>query len=205
MRSERRIYLASRSPHRRELLKQIGISFEPLLMRQDMRRGVDVDKGLMPGESPVAFAERIAILKAETGWAQVAKRGFMLMPVLAANTLVVIDGEIIGKPTDERLAHEVLRRLSGRTHEVLTAVALARTDQVEVVLSRCEVEFGEISDDEIGRYIAAREGFGRAGAYAIHGRAGVFVRAIRGTYSGIMGLPLFETAELLRRFDIASI
>ena len=202
-RTDNRIYLASRSPRRRELLQQVGIAFEPLLLREDLRRGADVDEAPVPGESPASYVSRVARAKAECGWGWIASRRLLPHPVLAADTTVVLDGEIIGKPADARGAHEILRRLSGRTHQVLTAVAVARGVRVETALSISAVEFRELADGEIRRYVASGEPLDKAGAYAIQGRAAVFVRAVRGSYSGIMGLPLFETAELLARFNIA--
>ena len=203
MNTNNRIYLASRSPRRRELLQQIGIAFEALLLREDLRRGADVDETLIPGESPESYVSRVARAKAEAGWHRIASRRLLPRPVLAADTTVVLDGEIIGKPADARGAHELLRRLSGRTHQVLTAVAVAREARVETALSISAVEFRELADGEIRRYVASGEPLDKAGAYAIQGRAAMFVRAISGSYSGIMGLPLFETAELLARFNVA--
>lgn len=203
MNTNNRIYLASRRPRRRELLKQIGIAFEALLLREDLRRGADVDEAPVPGESPESYVSRVARAKAEAGWHRIAARRLLPRPVLAADTAVVLDGEIIGKPADARRAHELLRRLSGRTHHVLTAVAVAREARVETALSISAVEFRDLADGEIRRYVASGEPLDKAGAYAIQGRAAAFVRAISGSYSGIMGLPLFETAELLARFDVA--
>lgn len=201
--TDKRIYLASRSPRRRELLRQIGIAFEALLLREDVRRGADVDEAPAPGESPQDYVNRVARDKAEAGWRRIASRGLLPRPVLAADTTVVVDGGIIGKPADARHAQQMLRRLSGRTHRVMTAVAVAREARVETALSTSAVEFRELADGEIRRYVASGEPLDKAGAYAIQGRAAVFVRGISGSYSGIMGLPLFETAELLGRFDIA--
>jgi septum formation protein len=198
-----RIYLASRSPRRRELLKQIGIPFELLLLREDLRRGVDVDEAPLPGELPAAYVSRVARAKAEAGWRRIASRRLPPHPVLAADTTVVLDGGIIGKPADAQHAQQLLRRLSGQTHQVMTAVAVAREARVETALSTSAVEFRELDAGEIQRYVASGEALDKAGAYAIQGRAAVFVRAISGSYSGIMGLPLFETAELLGRFDVA--
>ena len=197
-----RVYLASRSPRRRELLKQIGIAFELLLLREDLRRGADVDEAPAPGESPAAYVSRVARAKTEAGWRRIASRRLLPHPVLAADTTVVLHGGIVGKPADARSAQQLLRRLSGQTHQVMTAVAVARDARVETVLSTSAVEFRELADDEIRRYVASGEPLDKAGAYAIQGRAAVFVRAISGSYSGIMGLPLFETAELLGRFDV---
>ena len=201
-RTDNRIYLASRSPRRRELLKQIGIAFEPLLLREDLRRGADVDETPAPGESPESYVSRVARAKAESGWGRIASRRLLPRPVLAADTTVVLDGEIIGKPADARGAHELLRRLSGQTHQVLTAVAVAREARVETALSISAVEFRQLDAGEIRRYVASGEPLDKAGAYAIQGAAAAFVRAISGSYSGIVGLPLYETAELLHRYDI---
>ena len=201
--TDNRMYLASRSPRRRELLQQIGIAFESLLLREDLRRGADVDEAPVAGESPAAYVSRVARAKAAAGWRRIANRRLPPRPVLAADTTVVLDGGIIGKPADARDAHELLQRLSGQTHQVMTAVAVARDARVETALSISAVEFRELADREIRRYVASGEPLDKAGAYAIQGRAAVFVRAISGSYSGIMGLPLFETAELLGRFDVA--
>ena len=201
--TDNRIYLATRSPRRRELLRQIGIAFDSLLLREDLRRGADVDEAPAPGESASAYVSRVARAKAEAGWRRIADRRLPPRPVLAADTAVVLDGGIFGKPADARCAHQMLRRLSGQTHQVMTAVAVARDARVETALSISGVEFRELADGEIRRYVALGEALDKAGAYAIQGRAAVFVRAISGSYSGIMGLPLFETAELLGRFGVA--
>lgn len=200
--SDRRIYLASRSPRRRELLKQIGVAFELLLLREDLRRGVDVDETPLPEESPGVYVLRIARAKAQAAVRQIALRGLPQRPVLAADTTVVLEGEIIGKPEDAEHAARILRALSGREHQVLTAVALALREQLETQISVSSVWFRELSEAEIRRYVATGEPLDKAGAYAIQGRAGAFVTRIAGSYSGIMGLPLAETAELLRKFDI---
>ncbi len=197
-----RIYLASRSPRRRELLKQIGVTYELMLLRENPQRGADVKETPLPDEAPVAYVTRIAQIKAESGWRIVMKRRMPQYPVLAADTTVVIDNEILGKPEDAQHAQRMLRRLSGHTHQVLTAVAVACNDQVATVLSTSAVEFRELTDDEIRRYVVGGEPLDKAGAYAIQGRAAVFARRITGSYSGIMGLPLFETAELLRNHDV---
>ncbi len=194
---EKRIYLASRSPRRRELLDQIGIAFEVLPMHD-----AAVDETPLAGETPVAYIMRIAQAKAELGWRQVVSGSLPAGPVLAADTTVVLGGEIIGKPENAEHAQQLLRRLAGRTHQVLTAIAVAHRQRIETAVSSSAVEFRELDDDEIRRYVAGGEPLDKAGAYAIQGRAAVFVRAITGSYSGIVGLPLYETAELLRRFDI---
>ena len=199
---DNRIYLASRSPRRRELLKQIGVNFESLLVREDLRRGVDVDETPLPEESPGIYALRIARAKAAIALQQIAQRGLPQKPVLAADTTVVFDDRIIGKPQDDKDAARILRALSGREHQVLTAVALALKEQIETQISVSSVWFRELTDAEIRRYVASGEALDKAGAYAIQGRAAAFVTRVEGSYSGIMGLPLAETAELLQRFNI---
>jgi len=199
---DNRIYLASRSPRRRDLLKQIGVPFELLLLREDLRRGVDVDETPMPDESAGVYVLRIARTKAEMALRQIAYRNLPQKPVLAADTTVVFDGEIVGKPDDAEHAGRMLRALSGREHQVLTAVAVALREQIETQISVSGVWFRELADAEIRRYVASGEPLDKAGAYAIQGRAAAFVTRIEGSYSGIMGLPLAETAELLQRFNI---
>jgi septum formation protein len=200
--SDKRIYLASRSPRRRELLRQIGISFELLLLREDPRRGPDVNEAVLAGESPADYAARIARSKAELAARQALQRGLRPYPTLGADTTVVLEGAIVGKPDNAQHAAQILRALSGREHEVMTAGAIALRDRVETALCVSTVEFRNLSEDEIHGYVRFGEPFGKAGAYAIQGRAATFIRRITGSYSGIMGLPLAETAELLRRFDI---
>lgn len=200
--ADKRIYLASRSPRRRDLLKQVGVPFELLLVRQDLRRGPDVDETPVPDESPGVYALRLAGAKAAAGVRQVVQRGLPQKPVLAADTAIVFDDQIIGKPEDAAHAARILRALSGREHHVITAVALAFRDQVETQISVSSVWFRELTDAEVRRYVASGEPLDKAGAYAIQGRAGAFITRISGSYSGIMGLPLAETAELLKRFDI---
>ena len=200
-----RIYLASRSPRRRELLRQIGIGFEVLPAHAHLPHDADVDETPLANEAPVAYVTRIALAKAAMGWRRVVMHNLPARPVLAADTTVVLDGTIIGKPEHAEHARQLLRRLSGKTHQVLTAIAAVCENRSETALSTSAVEFRELGDDEIRRYVASGEPLDKAGAYAIQGRAAVFVRAISGSYSGVMGLPLYETAELLRRFEIEPI
>jgi len=200
--ADQRIYLASRSLRRRELLKQIGVPFESLLLREDLRRGADVDETPLPDESPGVYVLRMAREKTAMAVRQIAYRGLPQKPVLAADTTVVFEGEIIGKPDDAEHAARILRALSGREHQVLTAVAVALREQVETQISVSSVWFREIPEAEIRRYCAGGEPLDKAGAYAIQGRAGAFVTRISGSYSGIMGLPLAETVELLQKYGI---
>ena len=195
-----RIYLASRSPRRRELLTQIGVRFDLLLFRGGPREDEEVNEDWLPGEAPDEYVQRVARAKAVFGAALLARRPLVVHPVLAADTTLDLDGEIIGKPKDEDDAAEILARLSGRSHRVLTAVAMAKYERVEHCLSVSEVRFRALGAKEIGRYVRSGEPMDKAGAYGIQGRAAVFIEEIRGSHSGIVGLPLCETALLLRDF-----
>jgi septum formation protein len=199
---DRHIYLASRSLRRRELLRQIGIGFEVLLLREAPGRPADFDEHPGETESAEAYVERIARRKAEAGWARLSQRRLLRHPVLAADTTVALDGTILGKPADREEAVAFLQRLSGRTHAVHTAVAVHFEERLELAVSSSEVEFGALTEQEIRRYVATGEPLDKAGAYAIQGRAAVFVRQLRGSYSGVVGLPLFETSRLLASFGI---
>jgi septum formation protein len=201
--AEKSIYLASRSPRRRELLKQIGIHFEMLLLRCDPRRGADVDEAPLEDEAPMDYALRIARMKAEAGMRAVAQRGLRAKPVLAADTTVVLGPLIIGKPEGPEDALRILAALSGREHQVISVVAMAHRDQLEDRVSVSTVHFRPIGEDEMRRYVATGEPLDKAGAYGIQGRAGMFVTRIEGSYSGIMGLPLAETTELMQKFGVA--
>lgn len=195
-----RIYLASRSPRRRELLNQIDIDFDTLLFRAPPREDSDVSEEALTGEDAESYVVRVARAKAQGGLQRVRWRHLVAQPVLSADTTIDLDGEIIGKPTDAADAGDILRRLAGRSHRVLTCVAVADSERLEHRLSISEVRFAPLSDDAIRRYVASGEPMDKAGAYGIQGRAAAFIAEIRGSYSGIMGLPLHETAELLRRF-----
>jgi nucleoside triphosphate pyrophosphatase len=194
---ERGIYLASRSPRRRELLSQIGVRFHLLLFRDRPGEGPDVQEISMPGEKPDLYVERLARAKAAAGWRRMQQRNLPQAPVLAADTTVALDGRIFGKPESREDAAKMLAALSGKRHEVLTAVALAQGEWLESALSVSEVEFKALADDEIRQYVATGECDDKAGAYAIQGRAARFVVELRGSYSGVMGLPLYETGRLL--------
>lgn len=195
-----RIHLASRSPRRRELLHQIGVGFDTLLLRQPPRDALELDETPFRNEEPMAYVQRIARRKAEHGWRIVQWRRLRSQPVLAADTTVDVDGELIGKPTSIDEAERLLKRLSGRTHRVLTAVAVTWEERHLEAISVSEVRFRVVDDDEIARYIATGEAMDKAGGYGIQGRAGMFVAHLAGSYSGVMGLPLCETALLLKRF-----
>jgi len=197
-----RIYLASRSPRRRELLRQIDVDFDMVLFREGERADSDVDETPHAAEEVGAYVARLALMKAQAGARRVAMRQLVRRPVLGADTTLELDGEIIGKPSSREDAVATLERLSGRVHRVLTAVALTDGDRSEQLTSVSEVRFRELSRDEILHYVATGEPMDKAGAYGIQGRAAIFVADIRGSHSGIMGLPLFETAQLLKRFGL---
>jgi len=199
-----RIYLASQSPRRRKLLKQIGINFELLLLRASARRQIDVDETPLPGESAEVFARRISQEKAQAGYDTLHLRNLPAHPVLAADTLVTLDGQIFGKPEDAEQAAAMLRQLSGREHQVLSAVAMASDNLVEVRLSLSTVRFAELGEARIQRYLQTGEYRDKAGSYAIQGQAAAFIEHLSGSYSGVMGLPLAETVQLLQRFDCPS-
>lgn len=196
-----RIYLASQSPRRRELLKQIGVNFEMLLLRSDPRRNIDVDETPVVDENPEDYVRRVSRAKAETGFAMLRLRNLPSFPVLAADTTVTVEGRILGKPANDEQAAEMLSQLSGREHRVLSAVAIAMNEHVEIALSISTVRFAVLSEERIRRYLLTHEYRDKAGGYAIQGYAGAFIEHISGSYSGVMGLPLFETVQLLQRFD----
>ncbi len=197
------IYLASRSPRRRELLLQMGVRFEPLLFREGQRQDEDTDEAVRPGEQPDDYVRRVTRLKAEAAWKRVVmRRGLQRKPVLAADTTVALAGEILGKPADRADADRILRTLSGTQHRVLTAIALAFEERLELAVSESLVTFAFLDDARIASYVQSGEPFDKAGGYAIQGRAGAFVSRLEGSYTGVMGLPLYETGELLRKFGI---
>ena len=196
------IYLASRSPRRRELLNQIGVDHQVLTQRITIERGYDVNEDPLPGEKPRDYVLRVCRAKVENGWLRVVQRKLPLRGVLAADTTVCIGDEIIGTPADAAEAADFLTRLSGREHEVLTAIGFKFGERMETELSATTVRFRELARAEIERYVASGEPMDKAGGYAIQGRAGAFITEIRGSYSGVMGLPLYETAQLLKRFSL---
>lgn len=183
-------YLASRSPRRQELLRQVGLAFETL--------PADVAEAPRPGQAAADYARAVATEKARVA----AARAPRPLPVLGADTDVVLDGAILGKPAGREQALAMLARLSGRTHEVYTAVVVVQGARLESALSVTRVTFGEVSAAEASAYWVTGEPADKAGAYAIQGRGARFVRSIEGSYSGVVGLPLYETCELLTRFGV---
>jgi septum formation protein len=195
-------YLASRSPRRAELLRQLGLAFELLLLRAASGRDRDVLEEALDVEPPAHYVERIARTKAQVAFQRMHNRRLAELPVLGADTEVVLGNAIFGKPRDDADAADMLARLSGQTHEVLTAVALKLPDRTEFELSVTRVTLRKLARREIDAYVATGEPHDKAGGYAIQGRAAAFVTRLEGSYSGVMGLPLAETAALLARAGI---
>jgi septum formation protein len=187
------IYLASGSPRRRELLAQIGVSYQIL--------SVTVDETPLAGEDPSHYVSRLALAKARAGHASL--QGLVLRPVLGADTSVTVDGTILGKPRDRTEGLAMLAALSGRTHRVLSAVALVAGAREATRVQESQVRFRPLTASECQAYWDTGEPADKAGAYAIQGRAAAFIIELIGSYSGVMGLPLFETSELLRDFAIS--
>ena len=197
-----RVYLASRSPRRRELLRQIGVDFEVMSLREGRERDTDVDETPFPGERPLDYVLRIAVTKADVAWQRLTERrvpGLALLPVLAADTTVTLDGAILGKPADRSEARRMLRALAGREHRVLTAVAVRMGERLETGISDSRVRMADLAQTDIDAYVESDDPLDKAGAYGIQGQAAAFIEEIRGSYSGIMGLPVHETAVLLAR------
>jgi len=187
-----RLFLASQSPRRRQLLEQIGVAFELIELNVPEVRAAD--------ESAEHYVSRVAREKARAGLATLNDAENAV--VLGADTEVILDDDVFGKPADAENAMEMLRRLSDRNHRVLSAISCVSVHREEFELSVSEVTFDRLSEADIAAYVATGEPMGRAGAYAIQGRAARFIRHLSGSYSGVMGLPLYETAQLLRRFAI---
>ena len=188
------IYLASASPRRSELLRQIGVRFEV--------RPAEIPEDLAPGEAPEAYVLRLAAAKAAVVWSALDAAHAEPRPVLAADTAVVLDGRVLGKPANAVEAEAMLEQLSGRAHDVLTAVSLRCGSQPETLLASAEVRFRATTLAERRAYCATGEPFDKAGGYGIQGHAAVFVEQLRGSYSAVVGLPLFETAALLARCGV---
>ncbi len=187
------IYLASTSPRRQELLRQIGIEF--------IQIPLDVDERQMSQESADTYVRRLALLKAREGLITLAPTD--TRPVLGADTIVVLDGRIFGKPADETEAKNMLKALSGRRHQVMTAIALVTHEKEEVLLRSTDVIFRPLSDEDVNAYCQTGEFYDKAGAYALQGKGALFVEHIEGSYSGVVGLPLMETADVLARFGVS--
>ena len=191
-------YLASQSPRRRQLLEQLGVRHELLL--PDANEDAESLEAVLPGESPTAYVQRVTQLKLDASLARLRRRGLPLAPVLCSDTTVALGRTIYGKPADAGDAARMLGQLAGRTHRVLTAVVVGTARRREHALSVSRVTFADMSRQQITRYVASGEPMGKAGAYAVQGRAATNISHIAGSYSGIMGLPVYETAQLLSSF-----
>lgn len=187
------LYLASQSPRRRELLQQLGYTFDVL--------DVEVPEVRAADESPQDYVSRVARDKAHAGWLSLPRSADAV--VLGSDTEVVLDQDVFGKPADAAQAADMLRRLSGRTHRVISAVWCVSAAQARCEVCISHVRFAVLDEATITAYVACGEPFGKAGAYAIQGRGATLVEHLEGSYSGVMGLPLFETARLLRAFAVA--
>ena len=188
------LYLASTSPRRRELLRQIGVQLTTL--------SVDVDESPLLNESAQAYVQRLSQAKAEAGWRCVEAGQLPWMPVLGSDTSVVLDGVILGKPEDQVQCVEALMSLSGKTHQVMTAVTLQLAEKIVTRLSVTDVTFRDLSEEEVLCYWDSGEPLDKAGGYGIQGYGAVFVQSISGSYSGVVGLPIEKTVELLNQFDV---
>lgn len=199
------IYLASQSPRRRQLLEQLGVAHELLLPNAagDIAEDAEAIELERPGESPRDYVQRVTAAKLDAAVARHGRRGLAPAPILCSDTTVALGAQILGKPADAVDAARILGLLSGQAHEVLTAVAVQHGQQRLQALSVSSVRFAPMTAAQIAAYVATGEPMGKAGAYGIQGRAAAHIEEIRGSYSGIMGLPVFETAGLLRAFGWA--
>jgi septum formation protein len=195
------IYLASQSPRRRELLTQIGVAHELLLPTPD--EDAEALEVAFQGEGPEAYVQRVTALKLIAAHARLARAKGLNQPILCADTTVALEGAILGKPENADDAKRILRRLSGQTHRVFTAIAIGWGEKTAQACCESRVTFADMTDAEIAEYVASGEPMGKAGAYGVQGRAAAFIARIEGSYSGIMGLPLFETAQALRAVGFA--
>lgn len=193
------IYLASKSPRRQILLQQLGIAFELLLAQEDE----DSEKleVVLAEESAISYVQRVTKLKFDAAVHRVKNQNLPVVPVLCSDTTVAFGDRILGKPSSTQEAKEMLYFLSGKTHKVLTSVAVGTSVKMIQILSVSEVTFVTLSAQQINDYVASLEPFGKSGSYGIQGKAAAFISHISGSYSGIMGLPLYETAELLKEFE----
>ena len=191
------VYLASQSPRRQALLDQIGVVYRVLLPTD--AEAAEALEAVLPQESALRYVQRVTRLKVLAALEQIQMQSLEAAPVLCADTTVVVEGHILGKPANESEATQMLSLLSGKTHQVLTAVAIGHNREIHLALSRSRVKFAPMTAADIQDYVASQEPMGKAGAYAIQGRASAFISHVSGSYSGIMGLPLYETTQLLKQ------
>ena len=193
------IYLASQSPRRSQLLSQLGV--EHRLLLPDDAEDSEALEAVLPGEAPLAYVQRVTALKLQAAQARLLRRQLPQAPILCSDTTVALGRSILGKPQDAADAARMLGRLAGRSHRVMTAIALGAGERVVHACSVSRVTFAPLSEAQIAAYVASEEPMGKAGAYAVQGLAAAFIVHIEGSYSGIMGLPLFETAQTLRALE----
>jgi septum formation protein len=191
------VYLASQSPRRQALLDQIGVAYQVLLPSDPA--AAEALEAVLPQEPALRYVKRVTRLKVQAAMRQIHQQSLPFAPVLCADTTVVVDRQILGKPANAVQATDMLRLLSGKAHEVLTAVAIGHNQDIQLALSRSRVKFTPMTAADIQDYVASEEPMGKAGAYAIQGRASAFISHVSGSYSGIMGLPLYETTLLLKK------
>ena len=194
-------YLASQSPRRRQILDELGAQYKMLNLQEGAGGSSDFDETPLPNEIALDYVRRVSLLKARAGWTQMLNLSLDPSPVLSADTTVVLDDLILGKPESRDHAIEMLEGLQNRSHKVHTCVTVKYQDQEEQALSTTEVTLASLSQSDIVKYVDSGEPFGKAGSYGIQGRAALFVQKIEGSYTGVVGLPIYETAELLKRFD----
>ncbi|WP_296491968.1 Maf family protein [Rhodoferax sp.] len=192
------VYLASQSPRRRQLLEQLGVDYELLLPAAD--EDAEALEALLPHEAPLTYVQRVTQLKLDAALQRLHRRALPQAPILCSDTTVALGRTILGKPADHHDAERMLASLSGKTHRVLTAVALGTPQVRQQALSISRVTFAPMTPEQIRAYAATGEPMGKAGAYAVQGRAAAYISSLSGSYSGIMGLPMFETARLLKAF-----
>ena len=191
------VYLASQSPRRQALLDQIGVAHQVLLPTD--AEAAEALEAVLPQETALRYVKRVTRLKVLAAMQQIQQQSLVSAPVLCADTTVGVDGHILGKPANASEATKMLSLLSGTTHQVLTAVAIGHNQEIHLALSRSRVKFASMTAADIQDYVASQEPMGKAGAYAIQGRASAFISHMSGSYSGIMGLPLYETTQLLKQ------
>jgi len=194
------IYLASQSPRRRQLLEQLGVRHELLLAGPE--EDAEALEAVLPGEVPEHYVARVTQAKLDAALARLVARGLAAAPILCSDTTVAVGQQILGKPLDAEDAFNTLTLLAGRTHRVITAVALGQGARREAALNVSEVDFAPVTAEQLRRYVESGEPFGKAGSYAIQSQAAAWISRIAGSYSGIMGLPLYETAQLLQRWAV---
>ena len=193
-------YLASQSPRRKDILDTLRAPYQLINLVEGLNPNADFDETPLKNEDPVDYVKRTSLMKANAGWKHLMDHDLEKAPVLAIDTTVTIDKDILGKPSDAAQARAMLQRLSGREHQVLTAVTMKQADILAQELSTTNVRIRKLKHHEIEAYINTNEPFGKAGSYGIQGLASIFITHIAGSYSGVVGLPIYETSELIKKF-----